>query len=82
MTVAGGIVGFLLKWALPSTRRVASGEVSRLEKQLQADLLALEAAKKTPALDDDVAAEKQIEATRQVLHTRQLLRDALDGLPV
>lgn len=81
-TVVGGVVGFLIKWALPPSRKVASGEVSRAERDVQDAWRELERAKTTPGLDDDEKAQAILDARREALLARERMKDILDGLPL
>ena len=77
---AGLIGGFLLRWALPTARKVAEGKVERANADYQQALKEELAAHKTPSKDDDAAAEAKAKAARNTRDKEQTWKDALDGI--
>jgi hypothetical protein len=76
-----GILGFGLKWLLPSFRKVVAGDVSRAEKELQAALRDEEKALATPNKDDDIRTHNASVAAKKVLVAKQRLLEAVSAVP-
>lgn len=80
LSAVAGVGGWLLGRLLPSTKAVVDGEVRRRERDLQHALQQVEAAKKTPGLDDDERALALAAAKSQARDRAQRLKEALDAI--